>query len=155
MDNISSESSQDLNSNEKLLALLANLSLFLGGIILPIILWATQKDKSKFVTFNSLQAIFYHIAYVVIIIVFVLFVAILLIISGIGLSGFADSNSGDGEFPAFMIVMMILLYGGIFLLAIAVIGYSIYLGVKSYQGNIVKIPIIGNIVYKKVYGESK
>ncbi|MDQ3021450.1 MAG: hypothetical protein M3R36_12910 [Bacteroidota bacterium] len=112
------------------------------------------KDKSKFVTFNSLQAIFYHIAYVVIIIMFVLFVAIILVISGIGLSGFADSNSGDGEFPAFMIVIMILLYGGIFLLAIAGIGYAIYLGVKSYQGNIVKIPIIGNIVYKKVYGES-
>lgn len=154
MDNISKDSSQRPGSDEKLLAMLAHLSIFLGGIILPIILWATQKDKSKFVTFNSLQAIFYQLVYAAIIIVFVLFMVFLMLISGIGVSAFADS-SGNGDLPAFMIIIMILMYGGIFLLILLGIGYAVYLAVKSYQGDIVKIPVIGNLVFKKVYGENK
>ena len=32
------------------------------------------------------------------------------------------------------------------------IGYGIYMGVKSYQGELVMYPIIGKKVYEKVYG---
>ncbi|MEO8209350.1 MAG: DUF4870 domain-containing protein [bacterium] len=155
MNNFSNDNSQNLTSDERLLAMLAHLSIFLGGIILPIILWATQKDKSKFVTFNSLQAIFYHIAYAVIVLLFILFVAFLVILSGIGLSAFTDSNNGNGELSSFMIIMIVLLYCGIFVLIFLGIGYAVYLAVKTYQGNIIKIPLIGNLVYKKVYGENK
>lgn len=151
MDNSAAENLTQPTSDERLLAMLSHLSIFLGGIILPIILWATQKDKSKFVRFHSLQAIFYHLAFAVIIIVFVFVMVFVLIVSGIGLSGFAKSGNG-GDMPVFMIIMMIVLYGGIFLIVFAGIGYGIYLAVKSYQGNLIKIPVIGNYVYKNVYG---
>ncbi len=88
MDNSAAENLTQPTSDERLLAMLSHLSIFLGGIILPIILWATQKDKSKFVRFHSLQAIFYHLAFAVIIIVFVFVMVFVLIVSGIGLSGF-------------------------------------------------------------------
>lgn len=151
MDNTTTNTVPDPTNDERLLAMLAHLSIFLGGIILPIILWATQKDKSKFVTFHSLQAIFYHLAFAAIIIVYVIFMILLLIISGVGIAGFSNSGSG-GEMPAMMIIIMIILYGGIFLLVFTFIGYAIYLAVKSYQGKLIKIPVIGNRVYKKVYG---
>jgi len=151
MDNNSANTFTEPTSDERLLAMLSHLSIFLGGIILPIILWATQKDKSKFVSFHSLQAIFYHLAFAVIIIVFVFFMVFVLLVSGFGLSGFANSGQ-SGEMPVFMIIVMVVLYGGIFLLAFSGIGYAIYLGVKSYQGKLIKIPVIGNYVYKKVYG---
>jgi len=153
MDNNTANTFTQPTSDERLLAMLSHLSIFLGGIILPIILWATQKDKSKFVRFHSLQAIFYHLAFAVIIIVFVFFMIFMLIVSGIGLSGFAKSGQ-SGEMPVFMIIVMVILYGGIFLLAFSGVGYAIYLGVKSYQGKLIKIPVIGNYVYKKVYGGS-
>ncbi len=153
MDNNSTNTFTEPTSDERLLAMLSHLSIFLGGIILPIILWATQKDKSKFVSFHSLQAIFYHLAFAVIIIAFVFFMVFVLLISGIGLSGFAKSGQ-SGEMPVFMIIVMVVLYGGIFLLAFSGIGYAIYLGVKSYQGYLIRIPVIGNYVYKKVYGGS-
>ena len=151
MDNYQNTSNTEPSNDERLLAMLSHLSIFLGGIILPIILWATQKDKSKFVYFHSLQAIFYHLAFAVIIIVFVFFMIFVLLVSGIGLSGFAKS-SGSEEMPVFMIVMMIVLYAGIFLIVFIGIGYGIYLAVKSYQGKLIRIPLIGNYVYKKVYG---
>lgn len=32
------------------------------------------------------------------------------------------------------------------------IGYAVYLAINSYKGGMKKYPIVGNIVYKKVYG---
>ncbi|MEO8514530.1 MAG: DUF4870 domain-containing protein, partial [Ignavibacteria bacterium] len=69
-----------IQGDEKMLALFSHLSLFLGGIILPIIFWATNKDKSKFVTFHALQALWFHIAYLVLIMVFVFGFVIIAII---------------------------------------------------------------------------
>ncbi|HMS34638.1 MAG TPA: DUF4870 domain-containing protein [Ignavibacteria bacterium] len=151
MDNNSANAVTEPSSDERLLAMLSHLSIFLGGIILPIILWATQKDKSKFVRFHSLQAIFYHLAFAVIIIVFVFLMVLILLVSGFGFAGFANSDNG-GDMPVFMIITMVVMYGGIFLIAFSGIGYGIYLAVKSYQGKLIKIPVIGNYVYKNVYG---
>jgi uncharacterized membrane protein len=32
--------------------------------------------------------------------------------------------------------------------------FSIYMGIKAYHGELKKYPIIGNMVYKKVYGNN-
>jgi len=142
-------------SDEKLLAMLSHLSIFLGGVILPIIIWATQKDKSKFVRFHSLQAIFFHIAYVVIIVFFAIVFVGIMLVSGFGLGIFDASNTDAGEgMSAFVAIMMVVIYGGIFLLIFLGIGYGIFLAVKAYKGDLIKIPVIGNIVYKKVYGQA-
>jgi uncharacterized Tic20 family protein len=55
--------SNEIKSEERMLGLFAHLSHFLGGIVIPIIFWATNKDKSKFVTFHSLQALWFHITF--------------------------------------------------------------------------------------------
>jgi len=48
---------------------------------------------------------------------------------------------------------MIVFYGGLFISIFGAMAYEIYLAIKSYQGSYIKIPIIGKIIYKKVYGE--
>lgn len=143
----------DATSDEKLLAMLSHLSIILGGIILPIIIWATQKDKSKFVRFHALQAIFYHIAYVVMIVAFVMLVALFFIISGVGF-GMFDSMNKQSSMPVAMIVGMIVFYAGLFGVIFAGIGYGLYFALKAYQGYLKRIPIIGKIIYKKVYGQN-
>lgn len=153
MDYNSTQQANESTSDERLLGMLAHLSIFFGGIILPIILWATQKDKSKFVTYNSLLALFYHISYTILILLYVILMVVILIVMGVGI-GSMNKQSG-GEMPGIMIVFMIALYAGMFVLIFAGIGYGIYLAIKTYQGKLVSIPFLGNIVYKKVYGIDK
>lgn len=153
MDYNSTQQANESTSDERLLGMLAHLSIFFGGIILPIILWATQKDKSKFVSYNSLLALFYHISYTVLIVLYVIFMVVILLVMGVGF-GTMQKNSG-GDMSGVMIIFMILLYAGMFVLIFVGIGYGIYLAIKTYQGKLVSVPILGKIVYKKVYGIDK
>lgn len=140
-------------SDECTLAMLSHLSIVLGGIILPIILWAVQKDKSQFVRFHSLQSIFYHISYIALIFIYVIFMVLILIVTGIGFAGLGNSHSHSHNDPSVIwIILMIALYLGMFVIIFAGIGYSVFLAIKSYKGNYTKIPIIGNIIYKKIFG---
>src|SRR6188474_2692406 len=47
------------SQNERIMAAIAHISIFLPltGLIAPIVIWFTQKTKSPYVTFHSLQAI--------------------------------------------------------------------------------------------------
>jgi uncharacterized Tic20 family protein len=141
----------ELKNDEKMLALFSHLSLFVGGIILPIIFWATNKDKSKFVTFHSLQAIWFHVGYIFAIVFGVMF----MVIGGFGMAtlfGMSSVHTKSNSMPAIFVVLMVAFYGLLFLLIFAGIGYSIYMGIKAYHGECKKYPIVGNIIYKKVYG---
>ncbi len=135
--------------DEKILALFSHLSIFLGGIVLPIIFWAINKDKSRFVRFHALQAIFFHIAYVVILVA----VIIIMVAVGIGLGVLsAGTFAAGGDGSLFLIIAMIIFYGFIFLSIFVFMGYGIYVGVKSYKGELSRYPVIGKIIYDKVYG---
>jgi uncharacterized Tic20 family protein len=142
----------EIRSDERLISLFAHLSLFLGGLLLPIIFWATNKDKSKFITFHSLQALWFHIAFIVLLIAFVFILVFVMIIGGIGLGAFA--GGGSGEMSAFMLIIIFAFYGLLFLGIFAGYGYSIYMGIKAYKGEFVMYPVIGKKVYNSVYGKS-
>ena len=143
---------ENLTSEERLMAMLSHLSLLFGGIILPIIFWATQKDKSRFIRYHALQSIFFQIAYVVILVILIVALALFAIFFGLGLGILtANTTSDPAAFPILIILFVVLFYAAIFIFAFGLMGYSIYLAVKSYQGSYIKIPIIGNIIYKKVY----
>lgn len=145
---------EELTSDEKLMAMLSHLSILFGGIILPIILWATQKDKSKFVKYHSLQAIFFHIAYVAILVVVIVALILVALISGAGFGALSKGHhSNDAALSVMMIILIIVFYGAIFASIFGAMAYEIYLAIKSYHGSYIKIPIIGKIIYKKVYGE--
>jgi len=54
------------SQDERIIAALANVTIVLPfwGAIGAIVIWATQKDKSKYVAFQSLQAVVYHLVLV-------------------------------------------------------------------------------------------
>ena len=60
---------EKISSEEKLMSLLSHLSIIIQniGVIAPIIIWVTQKDKSKFVRFNAIQAIFFQLVFFVLV----------------------------------------------------------------------------------------
>ncbi|RPI17433.1 MAG: DUF4870 domain-containing protein [Ignavibacteriae bacterium] len=138
-----------LKDEEKLMGLFSHLSLFLGGIILPIVFWIINKDKSKFATFHALQALFFHIAYIAVIFVFIFVFAI----GGVGISLLAGlgNHSGGGAAGGLFVIIMIAFYAFLFIYIFGCMGYAIYMGIKAYQGELKKYPVIGNMVYNKVY----
>lgn len=141
-----------ISSEDKTLSMFCHLSMMLGGILMPIIIWAIKKEKSRFVRFHALQSIFFHLAYSVILAVVIVMFAmiILLTIPGIGYSKSLQHSSG---FPAITMVFIFLISGIIILSALGAVAYSIYLAVKSYQGERTRIPVLGKIIYEKVYGK--
>ncbi|MCB0722090.1 MAG: DUF4870 domain-containing protein [Ignavibacteriae bacterium] len=142
-------------NDERVFAMLSHFSIFIGGILLPIIFWAIKKDQSQYVRFHSLQAIFFHIAYFValMMLIFILFIVIMVMGTGASLTAMDNSGTGAG-LSVLMIILMIVFYGGMFVIILGAIGYGVYMGVKSYQGELVMYPIIGKKVYEKVYGET-
>ena len=146
---------ETITNEEKTFALLSHLSVLIGGIILPIIIWATQKEKSKFVQFHSLQSIFFHISYAVILAVLIVAVVLFFLAFGVGFGMVAThGHNQPATLPIFIIIITVAIYAGILLTVLGVIGYSIYLAIKSYKGLYIKVPIIGNIIYKKIFGET-
>lgn len=142
---------ENITNEERLLAMLSHLSMLFGGIILPIILWAVQKDKSNFVRFHSLQAIFFHVAYLVIVILITMLIVLISLASGLGISFFATRNQDPGAMSAILIITMVLSVGLIFLVIFGMIGYSIYVAIKAYGGHYYEIPVIGKRIYRKIF----
>ena len=143
-------------NDERVFAMLSHFSLFMGtlpGILLPLIFWAIKKDDSKFVRFHSLQAIFFHIVYIAALMLLVFILGIVIMIMGTSASLTSMDNSGpNAGLSILMIILMVIFYGGMIVIILGAIGYGIYMGVKSYQGELVMYPIIGKKVYEKVYG---
>ena len=61
------EKVETVDQNDRIMAALAHVTALLPmmGVIAPIVIWATQKDKSEFVGFQALQAVVYQITMIV------------------------------------------------------------------------------------------
>lgn len=135
-----------LSSEEKTLALVSHLSMFFGGLIVPIIIYFIQKNKSKFAAFNALEAIYFHLLYAVVAVI-----AVIIFITATAISSMA-TNSSRGEVSP--IVWILLGLFGLFFFAAMIyfIVYAIITAIKSFQGQIKIYPMVGKIAYRQVYG---
>jgi len=116
----------------------------------PLIFWIINREKSKFATFHSLQALWFHIAFAVLFIAFV-FVIMFVVFGSMAMIPAVGVRS-QKEVPMLMMIAIFATYGFIFVLVIGMFIYSIVMGIKAYGGNLNKYPVIGKIVYRKVYG---
>ena len=139
---------QGITQDERLLALFAHLSIFFGSLKIPLIFWAINKGKSKFVVFHSLQSLFFHLAYSVVLGFIIGITAVTGFAAGI-FKGAAHSHSPG----AFAIIIFAALGIMIALIVLGAIVLAILNAVDSYKGGMKKYPVIGNIVYRKVYGK--
>ena len=138
---------EKIKSDDKLMSILSHLAILIPniGILAPIVIWLTQKEKSKFVRYHAIQAIFFQLLFFILLMLSI-FIGIILMAISIML---ANVSSG-GEPGAFFWVSMgiINLYFPLwFFFSI----YAIVAAVKSYRGKIFRYLIIGKIVEKRVY----
>jgi hypothetical protein len=92
------------DSNEKMLATFSHLGSVIGGFVLPLVIWLTQKEKSKFVEENAKEALNFQItlmlAFIVGAILMIIFIGILVIIAAaicgliFGIMGAVKANEG-------------------------------------------------------------
>jgi uncharacterized protein len=139
-----------ISKEEKLMALLSHLSIFIPniGVLAPIIIWVTNKEKSDFVRFNALQAIFFQLIFFVLMMLF-MFVGIILMLVSIPWFDLSSNPEPGAVFFLSMIFMFMF-----FPLWIIFGIYATVASVKSYKGKIFKYAIIGRIIQRKVYAEN-
>ena len=138
--------------DERIMAGLSHISIVIpmAGLVAPIVIWVTQKDKSDYIAFQSLQALAYQISLILMYIIgwacyalsfFGMFLAI----------PFAPAE-GSAEAAATIFVVAtifpFIIFGLIFLVFIALGIYGLIGGVMTLQGKPFRYLIIGKMVEK-------
>ena len=118
------------------------------GIVAPIVIWATQKDKSHYVYIQSLQAIVYHIAMLVSF--FLGMGCYMLSFFGNFFTMFAPAVTNNSVNPLFFagFFMPFVVFGLIFLGWFALIIYAIVAAILTFQGRDFRYIIIGKQIEK-------
>jgi uncharacterized protein len=145
----------DLNTltptqDERVMAALAQISVLvpLLGVIAPIVIWVTQKDKSRYVAFQSLQAVAFQLTMVFAWFIgmgcymcsfFSMFLTIPLA-SSRELPQSINPLFGVGFFTPFLVMGLMLLGGFLFIL------YGIFAAVMTFQGKPFRYAILGRRV---------
>jgi uncharacterized Tic20 family protein len=127
--------------NDRIMAALAHSTAILPmmGVVAPIIIWATQRDKSEYVGFQALQAVVYQ------------FVMILLWFAGMAMyvSSFflvfvpGMMVSESQSFPVFFFVPFLVM-GALMLAMLAFVLYGLVAAAMVLQGEDFRYFIIGD-----------
>jgi uncharacterized Tic20 family protein len=136
--------------DERVMAALAQISVLVPflGVIAPIVIWVTQKDKSRYVEFQSLQAIAFQLTMILAWFIgmgcymcsfFSMFLAIPLA-SSIESSPSVSPLFGVTMFTPFIVFGLIFFGGFLFIL------YGIVAAVMTFQGRPFRYAIIGRRV---------
>jgi uncharacterized Tic20 family protein len=131
------------NTEERILAVLAHLSVLLMGYgaVLPVALWASQREKSRYAAFQSLQAYGYHsLGYTVWILVYMV-VLIFLTLLLVPLSVFAERDSASID--ALLAIWMVLMFLSVLFLFAAYLLPPLLGAVMCALGLDFRYPLLG------------
>jgi uncharacterized membrane protein len=158
---------QAATQEEKIMASLGHATIIwpVMGIIAPVIIWATQREQSRFVAFQALQAAVYHMTLILAglacgVCYFCSYLGMIVGIMGIPVSMFftmPPQGPTPEEMPPAalipvglgflgMIVFYLAIFGLLFLgLAVwaAYIGYGLYAAVATLRGKDFRYAILG------------
>lgn len=134
------------SQNDKIMAALAHVSALLPlmGVIAPIVIWATQKDKSEYVAFQALQAVAYQLSMLLAWFVGMgcYMLSFFTMFFGTLFSASNDGEVGRSIVPVFMFVPFIifgaiLIGGGLFII------YGLIGAIQVFRGKDFRYIIIG------------
>jgi uncharacterized Tic20 family protein len=128
--------------DDRIMAALAHGSvvIFGMGIIAAVVLWATQKEKSRYVAFQALQALVYQIAGVVVQIIGWCCWTALYFLSFIPLLAAAETSSDP---PLYFLVSMALMVVPFALMGLWIIG-GLWGAARTLQGRHFRYLVIGS-----------
>lgn len=135
------------STDERVLAALSHIAVLLPlmGVIAPIVIWVTQREKSKFVAFQSLQALAYQLVMIVawflgmgcyLLSIFVIFAGMFI--------GAATESTGWSEALLLMTSLSpLIVFGVILLVGFVFIIYGVVGAVNAFQGKPFRYIILG------------
>jgi uncharacterized Tic20 family protein len=137
------------NQNDKIMAALAHVSAILPfmGVIAPIVIWVTQKDKSEYVAFQALQAVIYQLLMILAWFVgmgcyMLSFFGTFLTIPFAGSNGTTNPSAAPffalGFIIPFLVMGFMFIGGGIFII------YGLIGAIQIFRGKDFRYFIIGN-----------
>ena len=139
----------DISPDSRLLAALSHASVLFSspGVIVPLVIYATQKKKSSFIGFQALQALIWQIAALVFTILTsscmmgAIFIPVLFTTSY--QNARALDLSGSGIFAMMMVSVFLMIFGNM-----AFVIYGIIGAIMAYQGKGFRYVFIGNRIEK-------
>jgi uncharacterized Tic20 family protein len=135
--------------DERIMGALSHISVLLPllGVVAPIFIWVTQREKSKYVAFQSLQAMAYQL-----LMIFAYFLAMgCYIVSFFGSFIFIPFTSGSdsvGLLPSVGMIIPFLVIAFVFLGGFVFILYGLIGAIMVFQGKPFHYVVIGNKVEK-------
>jgi uncharacterized protein len=111
--------------DDNLMAAISHAGILLLGVIIPLLIWVTQKEKSKYVEFQAKQALVYQLVVGVGLLIMWVISFILMFV-----------------YIGFLLMPIVLLLG-----LVAVI-YGLYAAYQTYQGKDFRYVIIGDMLAK-------
>ena len=137
--------------DERMFAALSHITILLPfmGILGPVLIWATQKEKSEYVKFQALQALFYQLSLILIGLIgwICYFLSFFLSFGGMFLSMFSiplAAAGGDTESPLLMIILFLvsmlpvaipfMVLGLLLLLGVIFVVYGVVGAINAMQG---------------------
>jgi uncharacterized Tic20 family protein len=141
----------DTTSEERTLAAIAHVF----GFVVALIIYLTQKDKSRFLRFQAMQAVAFDVAVFVVVFAAIGCLMAFLLLGGLlGTAGFAASaaapEEASGALGAFFLSLTIIIPIAanciVFALVLAVLVLRVVAAVNVYQGRNYHHPFIGDRV---------
>lgn len=132
--------------NDRILAALAHVMILMPmmGIIASIVIYVTQKDKSRFVAFQAIQAVAYQL--VLIMLWFVGMGCYMCSFFGVFLAIPLSSSAQhiSPAFPETFMILPFLVFGGIGICALALIVYGFIAAAMTFQGRDFRYIFLGD-----------
>jgi uncharacterized Tic20 family protein len=131
------------SQDEKTFGLLAHVLGIFAGFIAPLVIFLIKRN-SKFVSFHALQALAWHVIYLILVFSGIM-IAFISIFASIGFSA-ANHSKPPLAFIGIFGIVWLLAMGG----AITNMILGIVYGIKAHNGEWATIPLIGRWVLNKV-----
>ncbi|HEX2696884.1 MAG TPA: DUF4870 domain-containing protein [Anaerolineales bacterium] len=133
-----------LSSDEKLMGALAHLF----GPLVALVVWFMQKDKSRFVKFQTVQALAFDAILMIVmgIVFFCLFGVMFVGMFGAMFYGLGNTSSPDTVSPFFMLPAMFpfTIFACAFPLSLLILGARVFAAISIFNGHNYKYPVLGN-----------
>ncbi len=141
---------QTPNQDERVMASLSHVSALIPmiGVVAPIVIWVTQKDKSRYVAFQALQALAYQLSMIAAWFIGMGFYMCSFFVTFLTIP-FASSSEASHSldpFVGFAFIIPFLVFGAIFVGGFFFIVYGVIGAVMAFQGKPFRYIFIGNRV---------
>ncbi|MEI8132808.1 MAG: DUF4870 domain-containing protein [Leptolinea sp.] len=126
------------------------------GVVAPVVIWVTQKDKSKYVSFQALQAVAYQ--FVMIVAYFLSMMAYMVSFFGTFIFlPFSESTGSESANPLIFLPILVpfLIFAGIFFFGFLFVAYGVFGGIMAFLGKPFRYLLVANWIERYMSKQSR